>query len=48
MAARVAYAGVGIDLRTQRASARQLRTGVRRLLADRGYREAAAQVQRET
>ena len=47
VAARIAYAGVGIDLRTQRASAGQLRTGVRRLLAERRYREAAAQVQRE-
>ena len=35
--ARIAHTGVGIDLRTQRASAGQLRTGVRRLLAERRY-----------
>ena len=35
--ARIAHTGVGIDLRTQRASAGQLRSGVRRLLAERRY-----------
>lgn len=47
VAARIAYAGVGIDLHTQRPSARQLRGGVHRLLTKRRFREAAARVQRE-
>ena len=44
VAARIAYAGVGIDLRTQRPSTAQLRTGVRQLLAERRYSETADRV----
>ena len=47
VSARVAYAGVGIDLRTQRPSAGKLRAGVRQLLDDVRYRNAAARVRAE-
>ena len=41
IAARVRWAGVGIDLRTDSASAEQVRTAVRRVLADPSYRDRA-------
>ncbi len=47
VSARVAYTGVGIDLRTQRPSATQVRLGVRQLLDDDRYRQAAGAVSAE-
>jgi MGT family glycosyltransferase len=47
VAARVAYAGVGVNLKTQKPSARQIRTAVNALLADDRYRVAARKVQAE-
>lgn len=44
VAARVAYAGVGLNLRTQRPSALKLRRAVRRLLTDPAYRARAQQM----
>ncbi len=47
VSARIAYTGVGIDLRTQRPSATQVRLGVRQLLDDDRYRQAAGAVSAE-
>ncbi|MCU1472013.1 MAG: hypothetical protein JWQ92_81 [Amnibacterium sp.] len=43
-AARVAWSGIGIDLRTGRPSARRIRHAVRRVLADPGYMTASARI----
>jgi MGT family glycosyltransferase len=45
--ARVAYSGVGINLRTQRPSPGQVRGAVRRVLGEPNFRERARSVQRE-
>lgn len=37
--ARIAYRGLGVDLRTERPTPRQIREGVAEILADRGYAE---------
>ncbi len=44
VANRVAYSGVGINLRTNRPTPEQVRDGARRVLHDRRYREAARRV----
>lgn len=45
VAARVAWSGAGVDLRTDRPSERELRDAVRRVLRDGSYRKAAARLQ---
>ena len=45
--ARVAYSGVGINLRTQSPTPEQLRDAVRRVLDEPNFRERARSVQRE-
>jgi UDP:flavonoid glycosyltransferase YjiC (YdhE family) len=47
VAARVAYAGAGIDLRTSRPSPQAVADAVRRVLADPSYRRAAQRIARE-
>jgi MGT family glycosyltransferase len=47
VAARVAFTGVGLNLKTQKPSARRVRTAVKALLADDRYRVAARRVQAE-
>ncbi len=44
VAARIAWSGVGVRLRTQRPTPGQLRRGVERVLADPSYRRAAQRV----
>ena len=44
VAARIAWSGVGVNLKTQRPSAEQLRRAVGRVLIEPGYREAAAAI----
>jgi UDP:flavonoid glycosyltransferase YjiC (YdhE family) len=43
-AARVAWAGAGVDLRTSRPSAAAIRSAVQRIRADASYRTAAARI----
>ncbi|WP_396230605.1 glycosyltransferase, partial [Frankia sp. ACN1ag] len=45
--ARVAWSGVGIDLRTQTPTAQQIRTAVRQVLADPRYATQARRLQAE-
>ena len=44
VAARIAWSGVGVNLRTQRPSPAQLRRGVERVLAEPSYRQAARRI----
>lgn len=44
VAARIAWSGVGVNLRAQRPSPAQLRRGVERVLADPSYRRAAQRI----
>jgi MGT family glycosyltransferase len=44
--ARVAWSGVGIDLKTQRPQPKQIKQAVRKILADRQYQERAQEIQR--
>jgi MGT family glycosyltransferase len=45
--ARLGYRGLGIDLGTERPTARQITRGVRRIFDDPRYREAAVRIQHE-
>ena len=45
--ARIDWAGVGVNLRTQHPSPEQVRNGVRRVLAEPGYRQRAQQLATE-
>jgi UDP:flavonoid glycosyltransferase YjiC (YdhE family) len=45
--ARLDYAGVGLDLRTERPSPKQIAVGVARVLGDRGYTERAQRMRDE-
>ena len=45
--ARIDWSGVGVDLRTERPTAKQIAAGVARVLADPRHRENAARIQRE-
>ena len=47
VSARVAYTGVGIDLRTQHPKAGHIRSAVRQLLAEPRYADAAQRIQAE-
>jgi MGT family glycosyltransferase len=47
VARRIAWSGVGIDLRTRRPTAKQIRRAVREILSDGRYRAAARSMQRE-
>ncbi|MFI5958659.1 glycosyltransferase [Cryptosporangium sp. NPDC051539] len=48
VSARVAWSGVGVDLRTQTPSEAQIRTGVRRVLAEPGFAAAARRLRDES
>jgi UDP:flavonoid glycosyltransferase YjiC (YdhE family) len=43
--ARVAWSGVGIDLKTQQPQPKQIKQAVRRILVERQYRERATEFQ---
>jgi UDP:flavonoid glycosyltransferase YjiC (YdhE family) len=45
--ARIHYAGVGLDLKTERPTPGQIRKAVARLFAEARYRQAAARIQAE-
>ncbi|MGH3972325.1 MAG: glycosyltransferase [Pseudonocardiaceae bacterium] len=45
--ARIAWSGVGIDLRTDTPTAAQIGTAIRAILSDRGYRDNARRIQAE-
>jgi MGT family glycosyltransferase len=47
VARRIAWSGVGIDLRTRRPTAEQIRNAVREVLTDGSYRARARSMQRE-